>query len=105
GSSVLLGNGLGAFSGPIPVLTGISAQGLVVADFNEDTKLDIAVGNRNGGAKNVVMVLGDGAGGFGPANSFPVGSDPRYMAFGDFNGDNHVDLAVPNFGDNNLSIL
>ena len=48
--------------------------------------------------------------GFQPPVSYPVGTAPRAVAFGDFNGDGMVDLAVANsgnaVGDNgNVSIL
>src|SRR2546425_7619330 len=49
--------------------------------------------------------------GFQPAVSYPVGTAPRAVAFGDFNGDGKVDLAVANSGnpaggdDGNVSIL
>jgi hypothetical protein len=40
-----------------------------------------------------------GAVGFQAAQSYPVGTNPRAVAVGDFNGDGKMDLAVVNFGD------
>src|SRR6185437_6950869 len=37
--------------------------------------------------------------GFRQAQSYPVGTAPRRVAIGDFNGDHMLDLAVCNFGD------
>lgn len=41
----------------------------------------------------------DGAVGFQTAQSYSVGTKPRAVAVGDFNGDGKMDLAVVNFGD------
>jgi hypothetical protein len=40
-----------------------------------------------------------GAAGFQAAQSYPVGTNPRAVAVGDFNGDGMTDLAICNFGD------
>ena len=40
-----------------------------------------------------------------PATNFGVGSAPRSVAVGDFDGDTDLDLAVANFFSNNVSIL
>src|SRR5438128_978480 len=42
---------------------------------------------------------------FGAATSFPVGSSPRSVAVGDFNGDGRLDPAVANFNGATVSIL
>src|SRR5581483_6324599 len=42
---------------------------------------------------------------FAPAVNYAAGNTPYAVAVGDFNRDGKVDLAVPNFGGNNLSIL
>ena len=66
--------------------------------------MDLAVANA--GSNNVSILLGNGTGSFGtPATNFPVGTDPRSVAVGDFNGDTFLDLAVANFNSNNVSIL
>jgi hypothetical protein len=74
-------------------------------DFDGDGKPDLAVTNYDG--NNVTVLLGNGAGGFSPAAGSPiaVGTHPFYLALGDFNGDGHSDLAVPNAGSNNVTIL
>ncbi len=42
---------------------------------------------------------------FAPPANYGAGSGPQSVAVGDFNGDGNPDLAVANFGDNNVSIL
>ena len=43
--------------------------------------------------------------GLSTATNFTVGENPNSVAVGDFNGDTRLDLAVANFGSNNVSIL
>jgi FG-GAP-like repeat/FG-GAP repeat len=42
---------------------------------------------------------------FGSTAAYAVGSIPRFVAVGDFNGDGSLDLAVANSGSNSVSIL
>ena len=84
---------------------GTSPVSVAVGDFNGDGKQDLAVANYSFSAGKVSILLGDGAGSFSAANNFPVGSFPRSVAVGDFNGDGKQDLAAANNGSNNVSIL
>jgi hypothetical protein len=43
--------------------------------------------------------------GFKPVQTYPVGTNPRFVAIGDFNHDGKPDLAVLNTGDATISIL
>ena len=105
--TILLGNGLGGF-GPAagsPVAAGTNPRFIVIGDVNGDGKLDLAVANLS--SNDVTILLGNGAGGFGPAAGSPVavGTQPASVAVGDVNGDGRLDLAVANFGSNNVTIL
>ena len=51
------------------------------------------------------MLLGNGDGSFQAAQSFGVGTNPRSVAVGDFNGDGTPDLAVANRISNDVSVL
>ena len=63
----------------------------------------MATANRD---SNTVSVLpGDGNGSFGTQTTFAVGSSPRSITVGDFNGDGKDDLATANSFDNNVPIL
>ena len=85
--------------------TGTNPTSVTTGDFNSDGKLDLAVASD--GSNNVSILLGDGSGSFSSAAGSPyaVGSNPRYIATGDFNGDGIPDLVVANLLSNNVSIL
>jgi hypothetical protein len=105
--SVLLGNGAGGFTGApgSPFAVGTEPVLIVAADFNGDGIQDLASANIAG--NNVSVLLGNGTGGFMPSNGgpFATGTGPFALAVGDFNGDGAVDLAIPNFGSNNVQVL
>ncbi|MCA2668070.1 MAG: VCBS repeat-containing protein [Pseudanabaena sp. M114S2SP2A07QC] len=92
-----------AFSTPTNFSVGNFPISVTVGDFNGDGKSDLAVANLNG--NNVSVLLGTGAGSFGPATNFSVGSSPISVTVGDFNGDGKSDLAVANRYGNNVSVL
>ena len=53
----------------------------------------------------VSVRLGDGAGGFGARQDYPVGEGPYGIIEGDFDGDQDLDLAVTNGNDYDVSVL
>jgi hypothetical protein len=105
---VMLGDGTGKFSAPtiVPVPSSSSFVGPVIADFNSDTKLDVAVvdatHNGPGGLARFHVLPGDGLGGFGSAISTSFDApDPFSVAGGDLNGDGKTDLVTVNRGGGN----
>jgi hypothetical protein len=107
---ILLGNGDGSFhlGGLTPA--GVDPDSIVVADFNGDGKLDIAVANAifaTGTPPGYVSILlGNGDGTFRWPMIFGVGgSDPAFLITADFNGDGKPDLATSNGDSNTISIL
>ncbi len=80
-------------------------ESVVVGDFNGDGFPDIATANPGG--NSVTVLLGNGAGVFGPApgSPFTLGTSPRYLAVGDFNGDGIQDLVTANQSGNNVTVL
>jgi hypothetical protein len=81
---------------------GSSPRRIVVADFNGDTKRDLAVVNGNSGS--VSILLGAGNGTFSAQSEFAVGASPAAAAAGDINGDLKMDLAVLRY-DGTLVVL
>jgi FG-GAP-like repeat/Abnormal spindle-like microcephaly-assoc'd, ASPM-SPD-2-Hydin len=77
---------------------------VVVGDFNNDGKLDLAVANFTT-ANSVAILLGNGNGTFQPAVLYPAGEAVGWIAAGDFNGDGKLDLATTNNASNTVSIL
>jgi FG-GAP-like repeat/Abnormal spindle-like microcephaly-assoc'd, ASPM-SPD-2-Hydin/FG-GAP repeat len=77
----------------------------IVADFNNDGILDLAISNQSGASGNVSIFLGLGSGAFGAATNYEVANGPEGMAVGDFNGDGKLDLAVVNMDNSSYSIL
>ena len=76
-----------------------------VADFNGDHRLDIATTIYN--LNYVGILLGYGNGTFAVITTYPMelGSNPLCLHVGDFNNDNNLDLAVTNFGNDNIRVL
>ena len=92
--SVLLGNGDGSFQSPVfyaeSVQTTAQSYSVVVADFNNDKKLDIAVTSGN---QTLALLVGKGDGTFAaPSYVFDGGASSLVSA--DFNGDGKADIAA-----------
>ena len=105
--NIFFGDGHGTFLRQTNYSTGVNSKpiSVVLDDFNNDRYVDIAVCNTNAG--NILIFLGYGNGSFGHETSFFTGStsQPYFVVGGDFNNDNRVDIAVANYGTNNIGIL
>ncbi|HMA34506.1 MAG TPA: FG-GAP-like repeat-containing protein [Chloroflexia bacterium] len=105
--SILLGTGTGSFTAApgSPIAVGLNPDAVAVGDFNHDGRRDLAVASFS--ANTVLILLGNGAGGFTaiPGGPIPVGTNPVAIAVGDLNSDNNPDLAVANAGAGTVSIL
>jgi hypothetical protein len=84
---------------------GVAPGSVEIADLNGDGKPDIVVANEQ--SKNVMILLGDGKGGFTQAKGspFPAGNLPNDIAIGDFNRDAKPDLAVANHEEKHFTVL
>jgi len=99
---VFLGNGDGTFKTPITLTTPANPTAVVIADFNNDGKPDIAVicGAINANNDEIAVLLGNGDGTFTSAGTLTISSDingSAALAAADFNGDGNIDLALINY--------
>ncbi|CAF4639966.1 unnamed protein product, partial [Rotaria sp. Silwood2] len=76
-----------------------------VADLNNDAALDIVTVNY--GTHSISVFFGYGDGSFSIPNSYSTGYDsfPSAVVSGDFNSDKQMDLAITNYGTNNVGIM
>jgi hypothetical protein len=101
--SFRLGDGLGGFSGNIPIASIPNPTSLAIGDFNGDGNQDVAVSSSGGYSNGKVYIfLGNGLGGF--TQSTQVIRYPAFVALGDFNGDGKQDFAAANNNSNTVSI-
>ncbi|CAF5062999.1 unnamed protein product, partial [Rotaria sp. Silwood1] len=75
---------------------------IIAVDFNNDSLLDIATANY--GTDSITIFYGHGHGNFSLPIMYSTGYDslPSSLAAGDFNKDNCLDLAIANYGTNNV---
>ncbi|WP_437859489.1 FG-GAP repeat domain-containing protein [Sorangium sp. So ce363] len=91
--------GPGATFLPVVEIDPASALCLATADFDGDGHQDLA----SGGASDVTIFLGDGAGGFVAAATVPADS-PVALAVGDFDADGNEDLAAAHWDQGKVSV-
>ncbi len=100
---ILTNAGNGTFLSATQLSTGGKApRGVVLADFNGDSHLDIAVTNRGSG--NVAIFLNAGDGTFAAPALFPTTKTPGALRTADVTGDTKLDLVMVSAG-NTVSIL
>jgi hypothetical protein len=111
--SVLIGNGDGTFQPAVLYNTNqYYPTGVVVADFNNDGKPDLATSNFCSGPSticgpaSVSIFLGNGDGTFQPSLSYSTRAKEAVgLTVADFNGDGILDIAAPNSYTDNVAML
>ncbi len=84
-------DGAANFAAPVTLLSGIGGT-VVVADFNEDSRPDIAVALPTSG---FAVLLSDTVGGYAaPVIIATAGPNTRVRSVGDLNEDGHVDIVI-----------
>ncbi|MFZ0318295.1 MAG: FG-GAP-like repeat-containing protein [Candidatus Sulfotelmatobacter sp.] len=96
GTTLLLGNGDGTFTQGGSLAT-VDADWVLSADFNGDGKTDLAVASQEIPIAGVYVALGNGDGTFQTPAFYLAGTNDRFAAAGDFNGDHRTDLAIPDY--------
>jgi hypothetical protein len=93
--AIMLGAGHNKFSDPILISSGI-IDGLPltieIQDFNNDGNLDLAA--LYAITRKVVVLLGNGQGGFTPSATINIGVNVNTIISADFNNDGKLDLVV-----------
>lgn len=109
--TVLLNNGAGGFGTSTNFAIGVNPTAIITADFNGDGRLELVTANAatdsptTTGVNAITIAQGLGDGSFGTQTTIGVGTDPRSLVSGDFNGDGRLDIATANYGSNNVSVL
>jgi hypothetical protein len=98
---VLEDRSLLSFSSITSYAAGAYPNAVALGDFNNDTRLDLAVVNYGGNSVSVLLAKPNGT--FGPAVNASTGAYPVSLAVGDFDGDGKLDIATANSID--ISIL
>ena len=93
--SVLLGNGDGTFQAPVSYSTPPEPVALLLGDFNNDGKLDIAMIESSEACACLSVLLGNGDGTFQePAIITELPGGPEALAAGQFTSGKNLDIAV-----------
>ena len=98
GVSIQFGNGDGTFQdASLNYAAGGDLNSLAAADFNGDSRLDIAVVGQItvGGVVSVFLNNGDGS--FRAAPAYPNGAGSQSLVVGDLKGDGKLDIVTANF--------
>ena len=104
---VFLGLGHGFFSNQTTYPTGSGSfpRSIALADFNNDTYLDMIVCNFWGNTIGIFLSFGNGTFSDGVTYSTGENSHPQSIAIGDLNDDNYLDIVVANNNDNNIGVF
>ncbi len=112
---VLLGHGDGTTESPIEMGTGLNPKSVAVADLNNDGKHDIVVADSGdqSNAGEIAVFANQGnfnndpnSPEFGGRQNFPAHTRPHQLVVGSFDGGLQAnDVAVANFGSNDVSVL
>jgi FG-GAP-like repeat len=97
--------GVNPFGAPVAVSVGSERRpaALATGDFDGDGRIDLVVASE--GADDVVVLLGDGRGGFRRGGSAPAGHQPIEIFVADLDRDGTLDLAIANHDTTYVTLL
>ncbi len=93
----------GGYGDMVALPVGNHPRSVVAADFNGDSKIDLATACW--GSDQVSVLLGNGDGTFAAAVHYPSGSGTASVEVGDLNGDGRLDVLVANYNSGAVSVL
>ncbi|MBI3820367.1 MAG: VCBS repeat-containing protein [Planctomycetes bacterium] len=100
--SVLINNGAGSFANAVSYTSVVGRTSLALGDLNNDGALDAVASSSSATGNAIVIFLGDGAGGFGPAYMPPflyTGTDyVESVRVADVTQEGTLDLITANHG-------
>jgi hypothetical protein len=102
--SILMNKGNGTFKPFVSYSLPTGPIAVVVGDFNNDHKADIAVANGNGSG-SITVLLNSGTGTFPTYAEYSTNGIPDGLAVGDFNKDGNLDIVATNGSQNTVSVL
>ncbi|CAF5195510.1 unnamed protein product, partial [Rotaria magnacalcarata] len=82
---------------------GSRPRSVVIADFNNDSRMDVALSNS--GSYTIAIFLGDGNYSFSNLTTYSTGSTPMSIAVADFNNDSRSDIVAANYNSQTVSIF
>lgn len=101
---VILNNGNTTFAPPsAPIALNAIVRAFTLADITGDGKLDMVNATFMNGT--IMVMRGQGTGGFGVKINYPALVNPTSVTTGDFNGDGRLDVAAGSLNLSNLAIL
>ena len=103
--SVILGKGNGFFGEPVKMDVKGQPTAVVVGDYNNDSKPDVAVALAGNGRKGVQVLWGKGDGKFEASEAFKGGKQPLSLVSMDVNNDGWLDFVTSSNSLHALSTL
>jgi gliding motility-associated-like protein len=98
-----------SFAAKVDFTTGAGPTGIAISDLDGDSKLDLAVTNNTITSVSVFRNTSTsgfiGPGSFATKVDFATGSYPNFLSICDIDGDRKPDIAIPNYGDNSVSVF